>query len=62
MTVSGHVENDTWTGKDGVTHYDLRLGVQALRLKARRDARSAAEPKGADLECSASELDDEIPF
>lgn len=22
--VTGHVENDTWTGKNGVIHYDLR--------------------------------------
>lgn len=38
VVVQGHVENDTWTGKDGVEHYDLRLVVGDVRLKNRRDA------------------------
>jgi single-stranded DNA-binding protein len=38
VVVTGHVENDTWTGRDGVTHYDLRLVVEQLRVKrGRRD-------------------------
>ncbi|MFX6461563.1 single-stranded DNA-binding protein, partial [Acinetobacter baumannii] len=24
VVIQGHVENDSWTGKDGVEHYDLR--------------------------------------
>jgi single-stranded DNA-binding protein len=36
VVVSGHVENDTWTGRDGAVHYDLRLVVEDLRLKSRR--------------------------
>ena len=60
VVVSGHVENDTWTGKDGTAHYDLRLIVENLRIKARlsRDA-SAPEPGP---EPALSDLDDEIPF
>ena len=27
VVVSGHVENDTWTGRDGTKHYDLRLNL-----------------------------------
>lgn len=38
VVIQGHVENDTWTGKDGVEHYDLRLVVGDIRLKNRRDA------------------------
>lgn len=38
VVVTGHVENDTWTGRDGVAHYDLRLVVEQLRLKSRRDS------------------------
>lgn len=37
VVIQGHVENDTWTGKDGVGHYDLRLVVGDIRLKNRRD-------------------------
>ena len=37
VVIQGHVENDTWTGKDGVEHYDLRLIVGDIRLKNRRD-------------------------
>ena len=55
--VSGHVENDTWTGRDGVTHYDLRLVVEAVRLKTRRDDRTAIGRKAA----CAADLEDEIP-
>lgn len=58
VVVSGHVENDTWTGKDGITHYDLRLIVEGLRIKTRR---SAGEPASGPAPL-AEDLDDEIPF
>lgn len=59
VVVSGHVENDTWTGQDGVVHYDLRLVVEQLRIKARRpDEGSAGEP-AAD---PPADVDEEIPF
>lgn len=38
VVVSGHIENDTWTGTNGVEHYDLRLVVENLRIKSRRGA------------------------
>lgn len=66
VVVQGHVENDTWTGRDGVEHYDLRLIVEDLRLKNRRDAAGSpaegsaaigdAEPEGA------PEANEDIPF
>ena len=58
VVVSGHVENDTWTGKDGVTHYDLRLIVEGLRIKTRRPA---GEPASGPAPLP-EDLDDEIPF
>ncbi|MFC3077692.1 single-stranded DNA-binding protein [Phenylobacterium terrae] len=36
VVVQGHVENDTWTGRDGAVHYDLRLIVREVRIKDRR--------------------------
>ena len=60
--VTGHVENDTWTGKDGVTHYDLRLVVAQLRLKSRRDERSDEQPEPQAEDSPPDDLDDEIPF
>lgn len=60
VVVSGHVENDTWTGKYGVTHYDLRLVVEGLRIKTRRPA--GAQGPMTDSEPLAEDLDDEIPF
>ncbi|KAK0358517.1 hypothetical protein LTR94_035105, partial [Friedmanniomyces endolithicus] len=36
VVVQGHVENDSWTGKDGVEHFDLRVVVDDMRLKNRR--------------------------
>lgn len=63
--VQGHVENDTWTGRDGVVHYDLRLVVEGLRLKARRDGGPEADAgdtaSGID-DVFIPDLDDEIPF
>lgn len=60
--VTGHVENDTWTGKDGVTHYDLRLVVSQVRLKSRRDERSDDEPEAQADDPPPNDIDDEIPF
>jgi single-strand DNA-binding protein len=63
VVVSGHVENDTWTGKDGAVHYDLRLVVEGLRIKAKPERR--AEPQARPSSPSSSfgpDLDDEIPF
>jgi len=63
VVVVGHIENDTWTGRDGVTHYDLRLVVEQLRVKARRADRdassSAVEPASGFV---PDDLDDEFPF
>ena len=65
VVIQGHVENDTWTGKDGVEHYDLRLIVGEIRLKNRRarpatddgaDDRQVREPAGG------YDLNDDIPF
>jgi|SRR6478672_9061675 len=63
--IQGHVENDTWTGKDGVEHYDLRLIVDDIRLKNRRDPgdETGAEGGAADHEpVAGGEGKDEIPF
>ena len=74
VVVHGHVENDVWTGKDGVEHYDLKVVVDELRLKNRRNEAEAAEPRErgrrtkpgiereAPREPSPADLDDEIPF
>lgn len=59
VVIQGHVENDNWTDKLGVEHYDLRLIVDDIRLKRRRDRSTAAvvtahgdaldAPDGADI-------------
>ena len=63
VVVHGHVENDTWTGKDGVVHYDLRLIVETLRIKSRteRDAPQDLE-ETEPPETFTADLDQEIPF
>jgi len=61
VVASGHVENDTWTGRDGVAHYDLRLVVEELRLKTWREGPTDEEPESS-MEPAADDLDDEIPF
>jgi single-strand DNA-binding protein len=61
VVVSGHVENDTWTGKDGVAHYDLRLVVEGLRIKSRKPRDEAPLPDEEPAEM-AVDFDDEIPF
>lgn len=55
MVVSGHVENDTWTGHDGVEHYDLRLVVESLRIKSRRPAAGAAGAAGGEADIAPLE-------
>jgi single-stranded DNA-binding protein len=60
--VTGHVENDTWTGKDGVIHYDLRLIVEQIRLKDRRDGGRTSAPESQSDELQPSEQGDESPF
>ncbi len=65
VVIQGHVENDTWTGKDGVEHYDLRLIVGDIRLKNRRDGEEGRETRssGAGGEPSDGyDLNDDIPF
>lgn len=66
VVVSGHVENDTWTGRDGRKHYDLRLVVENLRIKSRRseeeDADEVDEPPSGSSGPPPYDLDDEIPF
>lgn len=69
VVIQGHVENDSWTGKDGVEHYDLRVIVADIRLKNRRE-RADDGPAGGDPEASRQvqengggyDLDDDIPF
>lgn len=64
VVIQGHVENDSWTGKDGVEHFDLRVVVDDMRLKNRR----AAGPRETDAgdayqsEAGGLALDDDIPF
>lgn len=62
VVVSGHAENDTWTGRDGAIHYDLRLVVDELRLKSRRQDRMQRPSDGAPSDEPLDDLDDEIPF
>ncbi|QTC92826.1 single-stranded DNA-binding protein [Brevundimonas goettingensis] len=65
VVLQGHVENNTWTGKDGVEHYDLQVIVADIRLKKRRDrgeaAASAQGGQAADL-TDDPDLSDDIPF
>ena len=67
VVIQGHVENDTWTGKDGVEHYDLRLVVSDIRLKNRRVAGEPSEDRSDVVDCSVEagrgyDLSDDIPF
>jgi len=65
VVIQGHVENDTWTGKNGVEHYDLRLVVADIRLKNRRDRTDDAEPASSrqvQEAASGYDLNDDIPF
>jgi len=65
VVIQGHVENDTWTGKDGVEHYDLRLIVGDIRLKNRRDRTTegdAGEGRQVQEPAGGYDLNDDIPF
>lgn len=65
VVIQGHVENDTWTGKDGVEHYDLRLVVGDIRLKNRREPdEAAAAPEGGVMAEPVAAHDNaaDIPF
>ncbi|WP_122465649.1 single-stranded DNA-binding protein [Brevundimonas lutea] len=63
VVIQGHVENDSWTGKDGVEHYDLRLIVGDIRLKNRRPAEASVEaPDGENGSSDGEVLNDDIPF
>jgi single-strand DNA-binding protein len=65
VVIQGHVENDTWIGKTGVEHYDLRLVVADVRLKNRRERADDAGPAdGPQVQEAASghDLNDDIPF
>lgn len=61
IVVQGHVENDSWTGKDGVEHYDLRVVVSDLRVKNRRSRAAMSDPASGAAETDPP-LDDDIPF
>lgn len=65
VVIQGHVENDNWTDQLGAEHYDLRLIVDDIRLKNRRDRSTAAlvtaHSDALDAPDGAS-LDDNIPF
>jgi len=65
VVIQGHVENDTWTGKDGVEHYDLRLIVGDIRVKNRRDRPEADRPsedRQVQEPAGGYDLNDDIPF
>ena len=64
VVIQGHVENDSWTGKDGVEHFDLRVVVDDMRLKNRRVPASREADAGDAYvsEAGAAALDDDIPF
>jgi len=65
VVIQGHVENDTWTGKNGVEHYDLRLIVGDIRLKNRRErppSEDDADGQGVGEPASGYGLNDDIPF
>lgn len=64
VVIQGHVENDSWAGKDGVEHFDLRVVVDDMRLKNRRaaGAREADAGNAYVSEAGGLALDDDIPF
>ena len=67
VVIQGHVENDTWKGKDGVEHFDLRLIVSDIRVKNRRDQSPAHDPSpgvsdGGGEPAGGYDLNDDIPF
>ncbi len=64
VVIQGHVENDTWKGKDGIEHYDLRLVVSDIRLKTRRETagRDDAGERQSEEPTVGYDLNDDIPF
>lgn len=65
VVIQGHVENNSWTDKDGVEHYDLNLIVGDIRLKNRREGQSAAEDaedRQVQEPAGGYDLNDDIPF
>jgi single-stranded DNA-binding protein len=64
VVVSGHVENDTWRGQDGVEHFDLRLIVSDIQIKSPPEPRRFDEATAESPTESAPsfDFDDEIPF
>lgn len=63
VVIQGHVENDTWTGRDNVEHYDLRVIVSDIRLKNRREAAGAAAGVAEGAEAAGRyDVNDDIPF
>ena len=64
VVIQGHVENDTWTGKDGVEHYDLRLIVGDIRVKNRRDRAGEERSSEGQVQEPAGgyDLNEDIPF
>ena len=64
VVIQGHVENDSWTGRDNVEHYDLRVVVDDIRIKNRRTPRSAAATEDPQVQEPAGgyDLNDDIPF
>ena len=64
VVIQGHVENDTWTGRDNVEHYDLRVIVADIRLKNRRDRPTSDPAQGRQVQEPAGgyDLNDDIPF
>ena len=63
VVIQGHVENDTWTGRDNVEHYDLRVIVSDIRLKNRREAAGAAAGVAEGAEAAGGyDVNDDIPF
>jgi single-stranded DNA-binding protein len=73
VVIQGHVENNTWTGKDGVEHYDLSLIVGDIRLKNRRETDPADDPVDDQIDDAGGgrqvhepsggyDLNDDIPF
>ncbi len=64
VVIQGHVENDTWTSRDNVEHYDLRVIVADIRLKNRREQAGEHPQAGHEVQEPASgyDLEDDIPF
>jgi single-strand DNA-binding protein len=67
VIVTGHVEPNKWTDKEGGEHYDLRLIVGDLRIKNGRDEAEDGSAGEASFQPGgggsfAADLDEEIPF